>query len=265
MHHRILFVLAVLLIPVLFYPQSTSKNQIEKYIIQSKDFLTKREKDSAFLYVNKGLQLSEKQKDIDQQVAALDQKGKIHLAFREYNEALPLFEKAISLPSSKKTCEIYNSLGIAKFNLGKGYESIKIFLLAEECYKNNKTKVKINSTLLVLGYSYMYVGEYKKASYYFHRQLNIIKKDTSQAVNISTVYNALGNNSYLQGNYQEAIKYLQEGLKIANSTHKDEAITVLLISLANNYILMKDYGTALRYSSEALQRSVKNNNESAVL
>ncbi|WDF45728.1 tetratricopeptide repeat protein [Chryseobacterium sp. KACC 21268] len=241
------------------------KDEIQKLIDQSKRFLEQRNKPNALISVNKAINLSKTKKNTDQQILALNQKGKVHMAFREFGEAVKVFESAIKLPSSNKNCEIFNNLGVCKFNLGKGYESIQACLQAKKCYEESKEVAKVNSTLYMLGWSHAYVGEYDKASQYFLKQLEILKKDTAQVLNKGKVYRGLGINASMKGDFKSSINYLNQALNISNSKKDIVGTFENLSALSSSYAQMNDFDNAFKYSEKGLIEANKINDEAVIL
>lgn len=244
---------------------SKDKDQVQQYLNKSQNFVKNRNKDSAIFYVDKAINFSRNKKNIEKEITSLNQKGKVYMAFREFEQAAKIFEQAIKLTSSNTNCELYNNLGICKFNLGKGYESIKACLKAKNCYEENNDNSKINSTLYMLGWSHTYVGEFDKASYYFLKQLEVLKSDTSQLLNVAKVYRGLGINASMKGDYQSSISYLNKALHISQSQNDEMTTFENLSALSSSYIQMKDFDQAYAYSNKALAKAIKFNDEAVML
>lgn len=180
--------------------------------------------DSALVYADKALKLSENLKWSKGLVTSYRQKGLVYYYKSDYLNALLFSQKA---------------LGCSKWTKNK--------LLEASIYNN-------------IGNIYSDIGEYDKALENYQKLLKLAEQEKSidnqliALVNIAVVRTE-------QGNHDEAEIQYFKSLKLAEDNHLDSFIPSICNNLSKTYISTSNYEKATKYLNKGIQKANELNNK----
>ncbi len=178
-------------------------------------------------------------------------KGEIYSLAGKWENALKTYRELIknSNLDDQKKVNIICKLARIHIHLGNLKNGIK---LLENCEKNhfdkidNETKLKVLQTLVMAYYTKNDIDEAKK---YGLKALDIVK---TMPIKKAWIYNMLGIIHSMEKNYDEAIEFFKESLKIANKTKNIRGAICVLNNIGFAYYKKKDYNSAIRFLNSAL-------------
>jgi two-component sensor histidine kinase/Tfp pilus assembly protein PilF len=193
---------------------------------------------------------------------ALKRLGSYELAIRNFSSAVVLFEK---IRDEEKTAKVYDVLGNIYNDIKNHKESIQYHRSAMKIYERILDTVGTSRAALNLGGAYIELGEFRKARLYLFRakrikkELNIstaacdaqigdffmeIKKLDSAEIyykqslntrkkeghktNLATAYWHMGDLLIEQGEYQDAIPFLNKAFQIADSLGLNQLLILVI-------------------------------------
>jgi len=209
--------------------------------------------------------------------------GELKFNQGEYNNAVKLFEKSISLQSS--FLKAYIGLSKSFVQLGELPQAEKTLLTAYNLMPNN------SAVLLTLGAFHYRHGNYNRAIKYFEfialqapnnyiAYLNIsachylngnIDKAivaAQQALTIqknSTIYSNLGTYYFILKNYEQAVEAFEQMISLNDSDYINWGNLADAYRFANNYKYLKAFNEAIPLAEEALLLNPNNKNAIASL
>jgi len=207
-------------------------------------------------------------------------------AIKKWESSQDLYKE---LGDQQMIANIESNMGAAYYTLGKNVEAIEYYLsalkLAEEIsdstrigtllqnigavyaeqsgtldsainYYHRAIEIgEIVNKLDVVGVSTMNLGEvylekeeYDSSLYYLNKSLTIL----TDKPKISTALNLIGNIYSQKGDYQEALKYHQDGLEMARTVNAQQQIILNLLGMASTYENMGNPRRAIQYYKEAV-------------
>ncbi|MDD5571698.1 MAG: AraC family transcriptional regulator [Bacteroidales bacterium] len=189
--------------------------------------------------------------------------GNLYLNWNKNEIALKYYQKSLKISEELKDKKLIaatlNNMGIIYSNMGKYNEALKTYTRAlnfQEELKNNPIIAKINGNIGVL---YSKENDFKKALYYHKKSYGLIDKKSKESIAIA-LHN-IGNIYIKLGNYNVALGYLQQSIKITDSVNKfGDGNIANYRDIADLYKKMNDYKTANKYLSQyyVLKDSVYN-------
>ncbi|UCD59901.1 MAG: tetratricopeptide repeat protein [Flavobacteriaceae bacterium] len=155
-----------------------------------------------------------------------------------------------------------NELALALTNLGEVYQYHRQYDLAISNFKDAQEANKTFRTALLLGNAYLQTRDYKNAASELHPLEEVNGVVPYQKIEL---YEYLGDVYKGLGEFQKAIAYYQEGLKVANKNQVSPKIPDLNSKIADAYAQdnrMEEaesyYGSSLELSSkQAPQRAIQ--------
>lgn len=137
----------------------------------------------------------------------------------------------------------------------KGYNYAKkaLFISQKLDYKNG-----IAEAYRILGISKYYMNESSTAVAYYLNALSIFTQEKN-SLGQAKVYNNIGN-LYLWTDYDKALNYFNEGLKLSKTLNDPELSANLFLNIGNIHLRKKNYQTALRFyeNGNKLYKQTKN-------
>ncbi|WP_299889534.1 hypothetical protein [uncultured Lacinutrix sp.] len=221
---------------------------------KSKLFTKKRMQDSALFYANRAIRFSIEYNLLEEELLSANQKGLVYLAFRNFDEATSLFENVLERSTSIDRCELYHNIGVTKNNAGQKRMAIEFYLKAKDCFSSSNTSDRGSMVLYSLGWLFMDLKQYDKASKYYLEGLSNLGSDTLRK-NKARIYRGLGVNASRKGNYNVAIEYSKKALTIFELENDNIMVFDVLNNISANYLRMTEYKNALDYSNYALAKA----------
>jgi CHAT domain-containing protein len=171
-------------------------------------------------YYQQALALSQHYHNQGWEAEALAKIGAIHYAFVDYPAALKYYKQALPLSQSAKDRYTESSLltGIGTAYLAMGqYNDARNFLIQARQIAVEEGKPEMEIGLLRnLALIEGHLGEPQKARDYFKRELQLVKSIGSRSAEALTLY-VWGEFERDQGNYETALEFLSQSLKIRES------------------------------------------------
>ena len=217
----------------------------------------------AFDYLNKALKIyRDRLKSLDGEASVLEDIGFIHSlrgetskAFDKYNQALAIFKQSNNFTAQSQTLSHIASLNK---KLGEYEQAIK------NLDKAQKVLERIEGTFFQQGFIvssiadvYAISGNYKTAINYYQQAGDLYYKSGDTSLTLLALIST--SNMYkFSGEYQKALEYLNEGLKLPVENKDGQAL--ILQQKASIYSLQSDYQNALEEYNKAIdiQRSIPN-------
>ncbi|MEZ5197335.1 MAG: tetratricopeptide repeat protein [Bacteroidales bacterium] len=164
-------------------------------------------------------------------------------SYEFFNKALILSKKLNTLQSTQG---ILNNLGVIDQENGNFEKSIEYFLESIEYGKQTHYSKGISDSYSNLGKSYTALGDYSKALENLQKAIQFNKE---LGIENSRVYNSMAELYMNLDYYNQAIKYLLEGLKIAQANNQFNNLKTLFYNLSVCYEYKQDFQKAYRYHS----------------
>jgi len=216
----------------------------------------KSKPDSAFVYLDKALELAKKAGDQPKKAQILNRigfynesSGKYKEAIENYNNALAIFEK---LNNNNKIAKIYNSLG---YNYAKLYaedKAIGYYLKSLKLNKEILDNEGIASNYTNIGNLYYEEENYELAEKYFRDALLIYEK-LNEKYGISSSYTNIANTLADNGKVAEGLDYYKKSIAIEEELGDQYGIAINYNNLGDCYINLKQYDEAYKYLDKALK------------
>jgi len=175
------------------------------------------------------------------------------LAYRNVGELKLAYEnmkKALSLTNNiKKLMYIYNQIGIILDDMryldGALLDYSRSLRLAMDLGDTSIQGALLNNIAGI----YYDKGELDKALSYYDESLSLTTNEKEKATtynNIAVIYNE-------KGDYQKAVEYFHKVIEIVERYGEYRRVSIIKLNLGNTYREMKDYENAEKYLSEGLK------------
>jgi signal transduction histidine kinase/DNA-binding response OmpR family regulator len=213
------------------------------------------ENDSALLYYEKGIEITEQEGLMEESARIYQNMGMLFRKIGEYNQALIYYQKSLKL-SQETGCKVdiqkaYNGLGIIyqeQKNMPRAIENY------QECLKINEeldNKRGIASTYHNIGLIYRQLNDLDKSIEYLEKSKNYFEGLDDKRWLIRT-YNSLGLVYKDLNELEKAKQYLTDGLILAKQLNLKEDIVSSQVNLGNIYKLQGEFVPAMDYYNKAL-------------
>lgn len=198
-----------------------------------------------------------KEKSLDSKLNALINLGSLYSESKRYEEAESNLLKALAIAQSRKSNDSKLSLTYKTL----GFVNLKLFKLDKsEEYLKKALSLTSSKNKRVVSYLYDTLGDvYSKGIRlqdglnYYNKAL-ALRKELSFWKGISETLNKIGVNYYYQSDYENALKYINESLKIREERKENkDAIASCLNNISLAYFHKGDYPKALDHGSRALK------------
>lgn len=172
-----------------------------------------------------------------------------------YSKVLEYYNLHHDIKSSVSILEIISNINK---NAERYNESIDNELIMLKHYQTLGLVSGEISTLNNLGFLYKYLNDFDKSLSYFKKAIALSddkKQMSSIYLNIAVIY-------YNQGNYESALNYLFDALKICRSNKNLLETAKVYNLLASTYFLIEDFETAINYAKMAIEigEKIENSN-----
>ncbi len=197
---------------------------------------------------------AKKQGNTEREASALWAIGFVNKKLGNYSESITAYFEVLRLYK-----ESGDSMHLAStyFNIGKTFTNVKNYRDADTFYKHalnwyhvmgdKKGIVKANYQL---GKGYVNLKEYEKAEKHLTLALKLSRKYSQKLT--QKAYNGLGILAYVQGDYDLAIRYYNQSLRLAISEGEKTEETMLLLNLGEAYHKVNKIALAKQYAEKSL-------------
>ncbi|MFZ2497858.1 tetratricopeptide repeat protein [Methanosarcina sp.] len=172
-----------------------------------------------------------------------------------YEEMLQIFESKLGMEHIT-VARTLNHLGTLLLHMDDYEEALPLFERALQIYENtNPQHPDIAGPINNIGEIYRKLGEYEKAHMYFQRALSVQKEDPNQIyADTLKIYGDIALLYENQGEYEKSVLVYRYVLDICSNIKclEDQDIARILYSLGGLYYDMKDYEEAFTYFQKVL-------------
>jgi tetratricopeptide (TPR) repeat protein len=182
-------------------------------------------------------------------------KGEFDQAKIYYTEALKMF-KSINNEQGQANC--YKNLGTILQNYEKYEHAEDYYKKAIAIYNNLNDENGVCGVLMHLAGNYRKLGQYEKALKECESILFLYERGRNKG-KLIRIYQLMGNLFIERNEFEEGIKFLKQSYDIAISIGDNLAIIYLLCDLGISCYVQKNYQSAIAYFEDCLRLSEKNN------
>ena len=219
--------------------------------------------DLALKYHNRALHIAEKNNDSIDIVISYNYIGIVYNAKSNYDKALDVYNKALTIWKSKlgeehtDVATFYNNIGSVYSNKGDYDKAVEYYnkALAIQKAKLGEEHTDVATSYNNIGSVYSKKGNYDKALEYLNKALAIQKaKLGEEHTDVATSYNNIGLVYYQKGDYDKALEYYNKALTIWKSKLGEEHTDVATFynNIGSVYSNKGDYDKAVEYYNKAL-------------
>lgn len=233
---------------------------------------TKIKPDSAFDYVQKAFELSEKISITDDEeiqffikksnAASYTSLGNYYKAIGDNYSALQNFKKSIELlrklDDKQALADNYTDIGILKYRAGNYVVAENYYKQALEIHKELNNEPGLAKVYRNFGNLYFKQGDYPLSVEFYQKSL-VISEKINDVKSASRCYNNIGYIYTETHRYVWAIDYLKKSLAIKEKIDDRRGVATALNNIGNVYLAKKEYEKALEYynKSRTIRREVK--------
>lgn len=182
----------------------------------------------------------------------------------EYQQALELFERNLSLEPIKRdsvmTARTLNNIGMIKRFFGDNAAALDYVQRSYRLAEQAGDKKLLSNALNNIGIIYRDQGNYARALEYLEKGLQL-SEALGDKVTISLTLNNIGTIHGSQGNQPQALEYFQRALKLGQAADDKSLIANTLNNLGLTYHKYRDYPRALEYYQQSLALSEQLNDK----
>lgn len=248
----------------------TAQIRINLFLSQAYTSSGSKKYDSALLYLNKALQLSQELKYnrwlfeiYNENSILLIASGNYSIALEYYFKMLKLLDEETrnnktSIFVQKKYVSIYSKLGTCYFSMENKEKALNYFTksleLSRIIYSKDKgfAKNKIQLALYNnIGSVYLTHREYKNAKVNYEKAIELNKGMNDQTV-YGSLYNNLGIIYKSEKDFARAFEYYNKSLKIRQALKDTAGIAQVYNNLGDCYFLTGDYPRSIAILNKAL-------------
>jgi CHAT domain-containing protein/lipopolysaccharide biosynthesis regulator YciM len=222
----------------------------------------------------KALILYQRANESGRMAGTLGMMGSASRAIGNYNNAIIYHKQALDLwrlvGDQSGEATTLSNLGNVYKPLGRYEEAIEVYQRSQELQRKLRDRDGEANALGGLGSIYEAKGDYNNAIAAHEAQLNIIRERQTQKLDPSlqrsiqqgeaSALGSIGLVYKAQGNWEKAITYYQQSLKIAQTIGNESFQATSLANLGNVYRNMGNYATAIDYHEKSLQIAQKTSN-----
>lgn len=251
----------------LIYSLNQSKTDTNKtrILLEVGNIFQNNTPDSAMVYFEKALVLSNKTGNRKNTARSLILIGEIHKNKGNYNlaennnrEALLIFQEMADSPdeATSKTgetgiYECYTNLGSIYRVRGSYNKAVEYFQWALKIAEESGNKKGIAQCNGNLGITYCNQGYYERSMEYFKKSLKL-NEEIGYNKGISDIYANIGVIHWKQGDFVQAVEDNQKSLKIRTESGDKKGIAQCYTNIGFLYKCMKNYEMATKYNQKAL-------------
>jgi CHAT domain-containing protein len=169
-----------------------------------------------------------------------------------YRKALPL---SLRINDSITVSDIYENIGFVYREKAQYDSSLNYHQKSLDLRRTIGDKNKLSRSYNNIGEIYQLLNQYALSNNYLDSCISILSTEENLGNPITTK----GLNCCLLGQYEKAISYHSNALKLFNKYSDSSKLTFVYINLGNDYYYLKDFQKALYYYRNALSISRKLN------
>ena len=221
--------------------------------------------DSAILFYNKALFLSQKTKIKTQEAKALMYIGIVYGDNGNYSKALEFYNQSLKINHElsiltdinlKKEgitglSNCYGNIGNINREQGDYTSAINNYTKQLEYSLKIDNKKKVSTSYRSIGSVHLYQGNYNEAMAYFHKSLKI-DDALGNKYGVARNYGNIGNVLSNQENYSQAIEYFNKQLEISIEIGDQRGISNCYGNIGNIHNTQGDFKNAIEYYKKAL-------------
>ncbi len=211
--------------------------------------------DSAIVYYNKCLVLSEKLNNRLKTANCIMNIGLIHYSIGDYPKALDHFTKAQKIYEDIKAktgiAKCYTNIGLIYDFQGSYAQALEYYTKALKIDEELKDKEGISADLLNIGTMYQTQKESHKALQCYKRALKL-NEELNDKEGISSCITNIGLIYDDQKEYSKALEYYNRSLKIDEELNDKEGIILNLINICDLNITLKNYALAKEHAQKVI-------------
>ena len=182
------------------------------------------------------------------------------LSFKSYNAALQLVKET---KTDSLLASAHCGLGNYYKHTGDYVKATKSFLTALQFSEKQKDTMDIAAIYANLGQLYLQKDDQKQAKHYLTLAKQLLKNDKERSSYLVTIH-TLANLYGMNGNFAEALKLDEEGLKICEKIKSDDLKATFLDNKANCFMFSNRLDSAKYYFNECLKLDLISKNEKQI-
>ena len=182
------------------------------------------------------------------------------LSFKNYNEALNIVRQT---KNDSLLTSAYYGIGNYYKHTGDYPKSMEHFLTALKLSEKRKDTLDMAVIYANLGQLYLQKDDQKQAKHNLYLAKNLLKKRKHKPAYLITIH-TLANLNGMNGNFAEALKLDEEGLKISNEIKSNDLKATFLDNKANCFMFSNQLDSAKYYFNECLKLDLIGKNEKQI-
>lgn len=222
---------------------------------QVETFLQRRDLSQALIALRVTRLVAERIGDEQSVAYTVNHTAVIHYSRGEYQQAVDLFEKHLSLPAVKRdramTSRTLHNIGTIKRSLGDYAGALDYLQRSLQAAEELGDQKILNGVLNSIGVVHREQGNYARALAYLERSLKL-SEGVSDKATIALTLNNIGTIHGSQGNHAQALDYFQRALKLGQASDDKAMIANALNNIGLTYYAQRDYPRALEYYQQSL-------------
>ncbi|MGV6846652.1 MAG: tetratricopeptide repeat protein, partial [Lutibacter sp.] len=212
-------------------------------------------KDSAYFYYNKALEISVKYNKINEIGLSYFNIAFLQLIEKKFAESIESFNKGLvyfnQVNNELYIAKTYNNLGYCYDNLNVENKAITYLIKSLNLFKKLKNDEGIVLNYNDLGNLFYYKKNYNYAEKYYLKSLNfhITLKDS---LKIANDYINLGNTTSDAGNLKKGFQYYTNAITILKKHNDKYGLATVYNNIGDSYKVLKQYSKAKIYYNKSL-------------
>jgi len=216
-------------------------------------------RDSSLHYAHKALDLSLDKHFQKGALKSYNILGTVEYMNSDFIASINNFKEALDLSYELNdmdyVAKMSNNIGTLYKVLGQFNKSLKYNLKSLELKEENHDTIGIVNSLVNIGNLYYQLNKFEEGIEISKKGIELAKTISSNK--LSLFYNIIGTLETELGNYENAIIYLDESLKINIQNNDEFRISNSYQNLANVYVELKDFEAAMSYYDKTLDLKLK--------
>jgi tetratricopeptide (TPR) repeat protein len=210
----------------------------------------------SFTYAKEALELARQLKFKRGESAALGIIGTFYEHFGDYALALDYKLEALKISeqinSRSSQARSYNSIGILYFRQKKYDKALEYYEKALQLAQQQQLTEAAAVYMLNIGEVYQEMGAYDKAVAYEEQSMKVSRMDANMQDCVAFSLGIIGKCRIAEKRYSEALKNIEESIRIFRSIEDRASVAEYLIQLAQVYKNLNNYPKAITSLQEAI-------------
>lgn len=254
------------LIEILNTQQLTAKEQLDLYERISSEY-SNNNLEGMLEYAQKGLQLSEKEKEKEMSIRFLSFIGKYNGAKAKFDSARVFYNKALIIAKEindvNYEASLYNNIARSYTHQDNYATGISYYQKALSLYESINKKDMMALVLANIGGNYRGLGEYNVALRYLEKAKELAE-EVNDMNSLSKTYMDLGNLYVELKKYDKALEYEEKAIELAKQINRIPFQAAAYQTVAFIYLELEEYEKAEKAANECL-RLAKEFDEEALI